>query len=279
MNVLALCAGTSGIELGLKIADPATRCVCYVEGEAYVAANLVSRMEDEALDSAPVWSDVRSFDGNPWRGKVDFVAGGYPCQCYSLSGSRKGKDDPRYLWPHIARILSEVEPEWAFFENVQGHLSLGFETVANDLQGMGFAVAAGLFSAREVGSPQGRQRLFILAHSQRPIGREAGSYGCSPTEQLHRLPKNREEDSSGVGVSSQVLDDRLSVFPPEYDDFETWASILADRPDLGPATESQFRGMVNGLAGGMDTLRIAACGNGVVPLVAAYAYEALRASL
>jgi len=70
---LSLCAGAGGIDLGLTIACPGYRTVCYVEREAYAAAVLVARMEDAALDTAPVWDDVGSFDGSPWRGKVDKV--------------------------------------------------------------------------------------------------------------------------------------------------------------------------------------------------------------
>ena len=165
LNGLALCAGVGGLELGLHLAlGDSYRCAVAVEGEAHAAAILVARMEDGTLDPAPVWNDVATFDGRPWRGVVDIVSGGYPCQPFSFAGKRAGTDDPRHLWPHIERILREVKPGLAFFENVPGHLSLGFDEVCESLSGLGYRIAAGVFSAAEVGAPHRRERLFILAH-------------------------------------------------------------------------------------------------------------------
>ena len=113
--------------------------------------------------SAVVWDDVATFDGRPWRGAVDIVTAGYPCQPFSVAGKRRGADDPRHLWPHVARIIGEVEPPFVFLENVAHHLRLGFPEVASGLVGMGYRLAAGLFTAAEVGAPHKRERLFILA--------------------------------------------------------------------------------------------------------------------
>ncbi len=135
----------------------------HVERENYAAATLVARMEDASLDRAPVWDDVGTFDGRPWRGAVDIVTAGYPCQPFSVAGKRRGADDPRHLWPHVARVVGECEPPFVFLENVAHHLRLGFPEVASGLVGMGYRLAAGLFTAAEVGAPHKRERLFILA--------------------------------------------------------------------------------------------------------------------
>jgi len=160
---LSLCSGAGGLDLGLTIALPRYRTVGHVERETYAAAILVARMEEAALDCAPVWDDVATFDGRPWRGAVDIVTAGYPCQPFSVAGKRRGADDPRHLWPHVARIIGEVEPPFIFLENVAHHLRLGFPEVASGLVGMGYRLAAGLFTAAEVGAPHKRERLFILA--------------------------------------------------------------------------------------------------------------------
>lgn len=177
MNGLALCAGHGGLELGLHIAEPGYRTVCYVEREAYQAAALVARMEDQALDNAPVWDDVKTFDGRPWRGRVDIVTGGYPCQPFSTAGKRRGANDPRHIWPDIKRIVEEIGPEWCLFENVANHLNLGFYEVAQDLRSMGYQVAADLVSAKETGASHNRLRLFIVAHRAGQRRGEAGQCG------------------------------------------------------------------------------------------------------
>jgi len=163
LHGLSLCSGAGGIDLGLTIAIPGYRTVGHVERETYAAAILVARMEDASLDRAPVWDDVATFDGRPWRGAVDVVTAGYPCQPFSVAGKRRGADDPRHLWPHVARIIGEIEPPFVFLENVAHHLRLGFPEVAAGLVGMGYRLAAGLFTAAEVGAPHRRERLFILA--------------------------------------------------------------------------------------------------------------------
>lgn len=160
---LSLCAGAAGLDLGLQIGLPGYRTVGYVEREAYAAAVLVARMEDTSLGPAPVWDDVATFDGRGWRGCVDIVLAGYPCQPFSLAGRRRGSDDPRHVWPHIARIVGECAPPSVFLENVAHHLRLGFPEVARDLVGLGYRIAAGLFTAAEVGAPHRRERLFALA--------------------------------------------------------------------------------------------------------------------
>ena len=163
MNGLALCAGVGGLELGLSIACPGYRAVCVVEGEVYSAATLARRMEDGFLEPAPIYSDVRTFDGRPWRGVVDIISAGYPCQPFSTAGLGKGVDDPRHLWPEIARIVAETAPPLVFCENVPPHLSIGFDQVAADMGAMGYRLAAGVFSAWAVGAPHLRERLFWLA--------------------------------------------------------------------------------------------------------------------
>jgi DNA (cytosine-5)-methyltransferase 1 len=170
------------LELGLAIAEPDYRTVCFVERDGFAAATLVARMEDEAVDQAPIWADISSFDGRPWRGKVDIVSAGYPCQPFSFAGHRRGAEDRRHLWPHVARIVREAGPRWVFCENVDGHIDLGFSDVGKELQEMGFDIKAGLFTAAETGAAHLRRRLFVLAYadhqpilqSARPMYRRKG---------------------------------------------------------------------------------------------------------
>ena len=172
--LISCCAGIGGLDLGINAVFSAARTVCYVEPDAYAAATLVARMEDKALDCAPVWDDLQTFDGGAWRGKVDSIAAGYPCQGESEAGKRLGADDPRWLWPYLRRVLAETGARWFFGENVGAHLSRSFHYVARDLQAMGFEIAASLFTAAEVGASHKRERAFILAYragERLPVGK------------------------------------------------------------------------------------------------------------
>jgi DNA (cytosine-5)-methyltransferase 1 len=188
INVLSLCSGIGGIELGLRLAlGQRCRTVGYVERDPYAARTLLARMEDAALEPAPVWcGDLREFDGRPWRGAVDIITGGYPCQPFSVAGKRLGERDPRHLWPEIRRIVMEVQPGLCFFENVGAHLTNGFDVVRGDLRELGYRVendrgepTFGLFTAREVGFPHKRERLFVLAYRMREREREQDAQECS----------------------------------------------------------------------------------------------------
>lgn len=160
---LSLCAGIGGISLGLRRAIPALRTVCYVERELYAAGVLVRQMQAGALDSAPIWSDLRTFDAGAWRGRVDLVTAGFPCQPHSVAGKRKGTEDERWLFEDIARIVRDVGARAVFLENVPGLVSLGFDRVLGTLADLGLDAEWGVFSAAEVGAPHLRRRLFILA--------------------------------------------------------------------------------------------------------------------
>ena len=162
---ISLCAGGGGLDMGLELAEPGFVSACYVEWEPEPRQRLIAGQRAGYLAPAPIWDNIKTFDARPWRG-IDTLLAGYPCQPFSQAGQRRGANDPRHLWPHIARIIEELGPQlrWCFFENVSGHLSLGFDLVADDLRRMDFTVAAGIFSAGETDAAQERQRLFIVAY-------------------------------------------------------------------------------------------------------------------
>lgn len=164
LAVMSLCAGVAGIDLGLGLAIEGARTVLFVENEVSAIEKLVARMEDETLAQAPVWTNLKTFDGRPWRGRVDILTAGYPCQPFSCAGLQRGVKDPRHLWPDVARIIREVEPGCVFLENVENHLRIGYELVRGELLALGYQVEEGIFSAEEVGASHLRKRLFILAY-------------------------------------------------------------------------------------------------------------------
>lgn len=166
--ILSICPGFLGLERGLdralsRLQFGKATVAAYVEIEAFICANLVAGMEAGILAPAPIWTDVKTFDPHPFRGKILGYIGGYPCQPFSVAGKQKGTEDPRHLWPYIQRHIETIKPVWCFFENVRGHLTLGFDEVYRSLSEMGYAVECGIFTAEEVGAPHQRERLFILA--------------------------------------------------------------------------------------------------------------------
>ena len=162
IRVLSLCAGYGGIELGLERLGLRLRTVAYVEREGFATANLAAKIEAGELAKAPIHTDVKTFPYEIFRGLVDVMLAGYPCQPFSSAGKRKGEDDPRHLWPHIADGIVACRPSAVFFENVQGHVTLGLRDVLHDLGRMGYRTTWGLFSAAEVGAPHQRKRVYIL---------------------------------------------------------------------------------------------------------------------
>ncbi len=163
-TLLSFCSGYCGIERGIERVIGPVRTLAHVEIEAFAVANLVDKMEQGRMVPAPVWTDVKTFPAEMFRGCVDILTAGYPCQPFSAAGKRKGADDPRHLWPFIRKHIQTIRPSICFFENVEGHISLGLSTVLSDLEEDGYSTSWGIFSAAEVGAPHQRKRVYIMAH-------------------------------------------------------------------------------------------------------------------
>jgi DNA (cytosine-5)-methyltransferase 1 len=189
-SVISFCSGYGGIERGLDLAGFKHRVLAYVEIESFAIANLVAKMEDNKLVPAPLWSNLKTFPSEIFRDKVDVLTAGYPCQPFSAAGSRQGEDDPRHLWPVIKKHIATIRPFRCFFENVEGHISLGLRDVLEDLAGLGYSTTWGIFSASEVGAPHQRKRIFILAHSDG--SRQLQSEGTEQ-DQWGRIGNSSEE--------------------------------------------------------------------------------------
>ncbi|TLX52831.1 DNA cytosine methyltransferase, partial [Stutzerimonas nosocomialis] len=141
--------------------------VCAVERNAHAAQILAQRQNDGALPPFPIWSDVCSFDGRPWRGLVDVVSGGFPCQDISNSGEKDGIEGARSgLWKEQARIIREVQPRFAYVENVAALLVRGIDVVLGDLAEMGFHARWGVLGTADTGGHQARERIWIVADAQ-----------------------------------------------------------------------------------------------------------------
>ncbi len=184
LNCIHLCSGYGGFELGLRLAGINARTVAHVERDTYAAATLVARMAEAHLDQAPIWDDLTTFDGAAWRGRVDCITAGFPCQPFSAAGSRLGVEDDRWIWPAIKRIIFDVGPSYVFLENVPQLVRGGLAFVLSDLAELGFDAEWGLHSAAEVGAPHKRERFWLLAYSASNQSRELGNTkGVKPVKE------------------------------------------------------------------------------------------------
>lgn len=251
MNELALFAGAGGGILGGKLLG--WRTVCAVERDAYAAQVLVQRQNDGTFEPFPVWSDVCSFDGRPWRGVVDVVSGGFPCTDISAAGRGAGIDGEKSgLWREMARIICEVRPRFVFVENSPVLTSRGLGRVLGDLAEMGFDAEWGVLSAAEFGAPHLRERIWIVADSRRELRPE-------------RVVLADSGESEKRGAEAQKRSDhrqQLGVGAETFGGIQPWE-----------ATKPGLARMADGVA--HCAHRIVAIGNGQVPRVAAAAWRIL----
>jgi len=310
LNGLALCAGYGGLEIGIERVFPEYRTVCYVEGEAFAASHIVKKMEEGRMDNAPIWSNVRTFDGKPWRGKVDIISGGFPCQPYSGAGKQMGKDDPRDLWLDFVRIIGEVRPGFIFLENVPNIVKWRLNEIVLDLDLLGYNAAWCVVAASNVGAPHRRKRWFLFA----VLDSERDGFGQSSSkEDSDRVNKRGKMEGSQSKAFGSVDPDSnntrkrptgRTVFKENRPNFSRVCSKIpnTDSKRLERKTTSGLRrkglfststgcggygrefeewwkvepGMgrlVDGATDWVDRIRI--LGNGVVPQQAAYALQIL----
>lgn len=163
MNVLGICSGVGALSLGVQIAEPRARTVAHVEIEASAAASMVASMEAGRLHPAAIWSDLRTFDAGAWRGAVDCVLSGDPCQGNSVAGKRLGQLDDRWLLDRAIDVFDQSGAAVFFRENVPGNLAGQLEVAIPALERLGCRIACGIFSAAEAGASHRRERFFILA--------------------------------------------------------------------------------------------------------------------
>ena len=166
LRELALFAGAGGGILGGLLCRFKTACA--VEIEEYPRSVLLQRQLEGILPRFPIWDDVRTFDGNPWRGKVDIITGGFPCQDISAAGTGTGLEGARSgLWKEMARIIGEVRPRYVLVENSPLLTSRGLDSVLMDLAQMGYDARWGVLGAIDAGAPHKRERAWVLAHAQK----------------------------------------------------------------------------------------------------------------
>lgn len=273
MNELALFAGAGGGILGGHLLG--WRTVCAVEWTPYAAGVLVARQNDGILPPFPIWDDVQTFDGRPWRGLVDVVSGGFPCQDISAAGGGKGIEGERSgMWRHMARIVGEVRPRHVFVENSP-------LLVGRGLAALGYDAHWACLSASDCGAPHQRDRIWLVADSNSEQLRAAGFGQASSKE---RATEIREEERKRIWYDPWECSEVVAYTSRHYGE-----RIITGNPNTeertgsqqGPTgsrshgigrwpTEPNVGRVANGVAARVDRLK--ALGNGQVPRVAATAF-------
>ena len=218
---LSLFSGIGGLDLAAEMAGFKTVGQC--ENAKYPTKVLEKHWPD-----VPRWEDIRtltkeSFYERTGLHTVDLISGGFPCQPFSLAGKQKGKEDERYLWPEMLRVIHEIAPRWVVGENVPGILRIAAADVVSDLEREGYHTVLFDFEAAAVGAPHRRERIAFVAHcdgeglqrwdgeSLRECARKQPS-GASGTREQSEQCRQPEPGLGGVADGlSDWLDRGMSV--------------------------------------------------------------------
>jgi len=306
MHELALFAGVGGGILGGHLLG--WRTICAVEWDAYAASVLVARQNDRCLPPFPIWDDVQTFDGRPWRGRVDVISGGFPCQDISAAGKGAGIEGERSgMWKHMARIIGEVLPQYVYVENSPMLVGRGLAVVIADLAEMGYDAEWGIVGAHHAGAPHKRDRIWIVAYANEKrlswggipkVEREAflhAAGGSGGDETFAAGDESKAGDNvanSASGESGKQTEwERRESFSRGSEEIgnvansdrsgrkEQWCTVsngaeheTAERGNWWQS-EPQLGRVAHGVANRVDRLRC--IGNGQVPAVAALAWKIL----
>lgn len=199
MNHLDLFSGIGGFALAARwVWGKDHKIISFVEIEGFP-----QKVLKKNFPGVPIHDDIKTFDGTEYRGTVDLLTGGFPCQPYSVAGKQKGAEDDRNLWPDMFRVIQEARPTWVIGENVANIVNfVEFENLLIDLESAGYEVQPLIIPAAGVDAPHRRDRVWILAYSinhtnrtDRGSQRKAGGLqGINRQKRYAGLPCGTSED-------------------------------------------------------------------------------------
>lgn len=193
----SLFSGIGGLDLAAEWAGFTTVGQCEW-------ADYPTKILEKNWPDVPRWRDIRSLTYENFReqtglGTVDIISGGFPCQPFSVAGKQKGKDDDRYLWPEMLRVIRELAPSWVIGENVPGILRIAGKTVCEDLEREGYAVTVFNFEAAAVGASHRRERVFFVG--ERTTMENTSHSRCKQQGILSQQQRRAESFGTGKGCS------------------------------------------------------------------------------
>jgi len=231
MNHGSLYSGIGGWLLAARWASIKNVFTCEID-------EFCNKVLDKHFPDTDRYNDIKETDFTKYRGTIDILSTSDPCQPFSFAGKRKGKEDDRFLWPQTIKAIQEIRPAYVVFENVPGFISLGFETVASDLEAEGYQVESFIIPACGVGAWHRRDRLWIIAYSDK--------------NEYSELRKSRQRE-----FSPELLGSNIRRF---------W------NREYGP----ELRRNANGVSSKLDKNRWESLGNSIVPQIAYIIFEAIK---
>ena len=257
LKVLDLFSGIGGFSLGLERAGMRTVAFCEIE-------EFPRRILRKHWPDVPIFEDIRKLHAEDLPEAIDVICGGYPCQPFSIAGKRRGKDDDRYLWPEVVRLIRELDqagrkPGWCLFENVTGYVSLGLDQALSDLEGEDYACWPVIIPACAVNAPHRRDRVWIIAHCDH-VGRKECDLPSKPGDKRQSVRRSNAKISPADSESEQ---DR-GIFRPWFQtDPESGCDWRGKTEEW--TTESPICDSDNGIPD--RVARLKALGNAVVPQI------------
>jgi DNA (cytosine-5)-methyltransferase 1 len=191
VRVLDLFSGIGGFSIGLESAGMET--VAFCEQNPFCQKILAQHWP-----TLPIHSDITELNGYEYRGTVELVCGGFPCQPFSVAGKQLGAEDDRALWPEMLRVIREVAPRWVIGENVSGIIPMELDNVLSDLEGEGYTCWTFVLPACAVGAHHRRDRVWVVAHTSGNVrGDTKSTFGRSDNK------SERTQNTSQVTRSSE----------------------------------------------------------------------------
>ena len=264
MNHGSLYSGIGGWLLAARWAGIENVFTCEIE-------DFPNKILDKHFPNTDRHYDIKETDFTKYEGSIDILSTSDPCQPFSFAGKRGGKADDRYLWPQTIRVIREIKPSYVVFENVPGFISLGFETVASDLEAEGYTVESFVIPACSVGAWHRRDRLWIVAYREGKFSTTKYKHEFSTTEQGEFRRKN-----SSDGVITNTNDTKTSRHKQHSREIHgiTEPEGFNNISSEWWAVEPNVGRVVYGLPDILDRLK--SLGNSIVPQIAYLIFEAIK---